>query len=257
MSKSGPMELFSLKDQVALVTGATGGLGFAIAEGLGRAGAKIFLNGREEERCERVASQLCDQGLDVTPLAFAVGDERAMTGAMDKLAERSGRLDILVNNVGVRLRQPIDAIEYSEFQNVIDVNLNSAFFLARRAAGLMAPNLYGRIIMLSSISALRCRSGDAAYIAAKGGLLSLTRALASEYGAAGINVNAIAPGSFRTPPNMALLASDDPEHYPSVPLRRPGEPAEMVGPALFLASAASSYVTGHTLIVDGGRTSYL
>lgn len=249
--------LFSLAGRVALVTGASRGLGFEIAQAYARAGAKVILNSRSHENLEQAAKAMALKGLEVTTLPFDVADESATTAAMEEVARRFGRLDILVCNVGNRLRLPLDQISTADFRGHLDVNLTAAYTLVKLAAPLMMLNKYGRIIMLTSIGgSFLARAGDAAYISAKGGLTSLMRAFACEFGGTGINCNAIAPGSFATETNAAILSSPIAKERMAqrVPLKRSAEPGEIAGPAVFLASEASSYVTGHVLTVDGGYT---
>jgi len=247
-------QIFSLKDRVALVTGASMGLGREIATIYAEAGAHVLVNSRSRERCEKVASALREKGLRATSLNFDVADLAACEEAIAQIEADYGRLDILVNNVGQRLRDSIDVITPKLYEEHLHVNLVGPYQLSRLAAKLMAKNNWGRIIMLTSIQAIRARAGDVAYISAKGGLLSLTRALAAEFGMQGINCNSLCPGAFATETNAhILLENGQPvERARRGFLMRPGLPPEIAGPALFLASEASSFVSGHDLVVDGG-----
>lgn len=246
--------LFSLKGRVALVTGASMGLGREIATIYAAAGAHVLVNSRDAGRCEKVAAALREQGHHATTLSFDVGNGAACEEAIAQIEAEHGRLDILVNNVGQRLREPIDAITPELFEGHLHVNLVGPYQLSRLAAKLMAKNNWGRILMLTSIQGMRGRIGDVAYITAKGGLAALTRSLAAEYGQQGICVNSLCPGAFATETNAHLLLENGRpvERARRGFLMRPGLPPEIAGPALFLASEASSFVSGHELVVDGG-----
>lgn len=245
---------FDLSDRVALVTGAGQGLGLEIAKALAGAGAQVILNGRHAERLEAAAKRIRVSGGVVSPLAFDVADPAAVAAAFEKIELTFGGLDILVNNVGIRRRLPLAEITAADFHHVIEVNLVSAFHLAKAAVALMTAHGRGRIIMVTSIAGPLGRANDSAYIAAKGGLAAFVRALAVEFGPRGVTTNAIAPGYFATETNAAMV--DDPEVEAFVkrriPLQRWGEPKEIAGAAVFLASDAASYVNGHVLTVDGG-----
>lgn len=246
--------LFSLEGRVALVTGASRGLGREIAAIYAKAGAQVLVNSRSEDHCGTVAEALCAQGFSATALSFNVADLDACEEAMARIDALWGRLDILVNNVGQRLREPLDTITPQLFEGHLHVNLVGPYQLSRLAAKVMARNRWGRIINLTSVAGLRGRSGDAAYITAKGGLAALTRSLAAEFGRQGICVNSLCPGAFATETNRHLLMEKDQpaERAKRGFLMRPGQPAEISGPALFLASDAASFVSGHELVVDGG-----
>jgi gluconate 5-dehydrogenase len=251
-----PADPFDLGGRVALVTGGGRGLGLEMARSLAVAGAAVYINGRSGEALEHSAAGLRELGLDVRACAFDVGDEAAGLAAIARIHRDHGRLDILVNNVGERLRRVASDIGWRAFSRLLDVDLISAFSLSKAAAGQMAANGYGRIIMVTSQSAILASAADAAYITAKGGLDAMTRALACEYGAQGITCNAISPGPFATETNERLW--QDPAIgawiKTRVPLARVGRPEE-IGPAcVFLAAPASSFVNGHTLRVDGGVT---
>jgi gluconate 5-dehydrogenase len=249
----GPSQ-FSLQDRVALVTGAGRGLGFEIARAMAAAGAHVLVNGRDAGRAGEAARKISSDGGRATGVAFDVGDAEAVTRAIAEIGRQHGRLDILVSNVGVRNRKPIFDFSVDEVRALIDADLVAGFVVAREAARLMIPRRQGRIINVTSIAGPLARPGDAPYIAAKGGLAALTRAMAAEFGPHNITVNAIAPGFFATETNAAMIA--DPElnarFATRVPLGRWGQPGEIAGAAVFLASDAASYVSGHVLTVDGG-----
>ena len=234
--------------KVALVTGASGGLGREIALGLARAGAHVLLHGRRADELRTLADEIDARGGSAEMLAFDITDEAATATALAGVP----RIDILVNNAGHRDRRPIADLNRAAVRHLLEINLSAPFDLAR----LLAPRLPagGRIINISSIAGQIARSGDAAYTMSKAGLEGLTRALAAELGPRDITVNAVAPGYFATEANAAMV--DDPgvaEHLARrTSLGRWGRPEEIVGAVLFFASDAASYVTGQVLAVDGG-----
>jgi gluconate 5-dehydrogenase len=249
--------LFSLSGRVALVTGAARGLGRAMATSLAKAGAHVLVNGRDEGRLAPVVKTLSDSGFAVSSLPFDIADEAAVSAAFAMIARDFGRLDILVSNVGVRNRRPMEELSRADMREMLEVNLVAAFGLAKAAAAMMLPRRHGRLIMVTSVAGPLSRAGDAAYTAAKGGLAALTRSLAAEYGPHGITANAIAPGFFATETNASLVADPAVQAFLErrVPLRRWGDPTEIGGAAVFLASDEASYVNGHVLTVDGGFSS--
>lgn len=244
---------FRLEGRVALVTGSARGLGFEVARGMAAAGAQVFVNGTDEQRLQNAIERLEGLGLRACPACFDVTDETLAAMSIERIFSETGRFDILVNNVGVRMREPLQKIGSDELRHMLNVDLVSAFSLAKLAAPLMTTGGYGRIINISSVAAERGRAGDAAYIIVKGGMNAMTRSLAAEFGPSGITCNAIMPGGFLTESNENLKTPAMQEMLKTrIPLGRAACPSEIAGPAVFLASSAASYVTGVCLAVDGG-----
>lgn len=249
------MSLFSLNGKTALVTGAGRGLGLEIARGLAHAGALVYINGRREAMLNDAVRLV---GQNVVPLPFDITDPQARREALSRIASKSNGLDILVNNVGIRDRRDAMAFADGDFHTMLDANLVAPFDLCRLAAAQMMAHGGGRIINVTSIAGHVARAGDAAYTAAKAGLTGLTRAFAAEFGPSGITVNAIAPGFFATEANETMVKDPGVQTFLAArtSLGRWGKPEEIAGAAVFLASDAASYITGHVLFVDGGMTSH-
>jgi gluconate 5-dehydrogenase len=253
-------QLFSLTGRTALVTGSSRGLGHAIATGLAAAGARLVLNGTDAARVAAAAELLRQSGHEVFESSFDVASEAAVVGAFKQLDEAGVEVDILVNNAGIQLRKPIVELSAAEWQRVIDINLTSAFLVGREAARRMiARGRGGKVINIGSLTSEAARATVAPYTAAKGGIKMLTRAMAAEWAAQGIQANAIGPGYMATEMNQALI--DNPAFDSWVkartPARRWGQPDELVGTAVFLASRASDFVNGQIVYVDGGMLAVL
>ena len=249
-------KLFSLEGRVALVTGASRGLGWAIAEALAEHGAHVVLSSRDQAALDERAAELEKRGQSAQARAFDAADRAAGAEAVAAVHGEHDRLDILVNNAGMVHRDAIAELADEDWDRVIETNLTAAFRLARDAARHMAARGHGRIINTASIMSLVARPRVASYVASKGALAALTRALAVEFGPQGVTSNAIAPGYIVS--EMTADLHNDPEFDTFVrtrtPLGRWGEAKEIGAVALFLASDASSYVNGHLLVADGGLT---
>ena len=251
--------LFDLSGRTALITGSSRGLGYAIARGLGQAGASLILNGRDEARLLASATALCKEGLSVRTAAFDVTDEAAVVDAFARFDQDDLEVGILVNNAGIQLRKPLVDLSVAEWDKVLSTNLTSAFVVGREAARRMIPRGRGKVINIASLTSEMARATVAPYTAAKGGIKMLTRSMATEWAELGLQANAIGPGYMITDMNEALV--NDPKFDAWVkdrtPARRWGRPEELVGAAVFLASAASDYVNGQVIYVDGGMLSAL
>jgi gluconate 5-dehydrogenase len=248
-------DLFSLKDQVVLVTGASRGLGFAMAAAMAEAGAHVVLNGRDLATLKAAADELKSQGLNADIAPFDVSDFPDSARNVAEIAKRFGKLDAVVLNAGVQHRVPLLEWKDADFQRVLDTNLTACFVLAREAARVMIPRGAGRLIMTGSIMGpFVSRPTIYGYTAAKAGLMGLCKTLAAELGPKGITCNVICPGFFETEMNVALTKDAQFNDWVKsrVPLGRWGNPKEIGGAAVFLASPAGSYVNGHLLVVDGG-----
>ena len=247
-------ELFDLSGKTALVTGSSRGLGRAIAEGLAKAGATLLINGTDPARTEAAAAEFRASGHQAEGLAFDVTDEKMVIKAFETFDAVGATIDILVNNAGIQLRRPLVELTTAEWRRVVETNLTSAFVIGREAAKRMIKRKHGKIINIASLASEMARPTVGPYTAAKGGLRNLTRAMAVEWAQYGIQANAIGPGYMLTDMNKALVENPDFNAWlmGRIPAKRWGNPDELVGAAIFLASDASSYVNGQTIYVDGG-----
>ncbi|MBX9457851.1 MAG: glucose 1-dehydrogenase [Rhizobium sp.] len=251
--------LFSLAGRRALITGSSAGIGLAVAHGLAGAGANIVVNGRGAEKVDAAVAELAAAGHAVTGSVFDVTDPEAVEAAVAAVEAQDGPIDILVNNAGIQHRAPLHEFPDDMFRRIIDTNLTSAFTVGKAVGRRMIERRRGAIVNICSVQSELARPTIAPYSASKGGLKMLTKGMALDWGPHGIRVNGLAPGYFRTELNNALVADADFTRWLTArtPLRRWGETSELVGAAIFLASDASSFVTGHILYVDGGVTSCL
>jgi gluconate 5-dehydrogenase len=249
------LSLFNLSGRTALITGSSRGLGFAIAEGMAAAGAHVVLNGVDTTRLASAAEALREKGNEVSHAAFDVANEAAVVAAFAQLDAQKIAIDILVNNAGIQLRKPMIELTGAEWQKVIDTNLTSAFLVGREAAKRMiARKSGGKIINIGSLTSEVARATVAPYTAAKGGIKLLTRAMTAEWAEHNIQANAIGPGYMVTEMNKALTNNPTFDAWVKArtPAKRWGQPQELVGAALFLASNASNFVNGQIIYVDGG-----
>lgn len=252
--------MFSLKGKVALVTGGCYGIGFAIASGLAAAGAKIAFNGVHEDSVARSREEYAKAGIDAVGYVSDVTDEEQMKKMVADIEKKVGAIDILVNNAGIIKRIPMCEMEVSEFRQVIDVDLTAPFIVAKTVIPSMIRNGGGKIINICSMMSELGRETVSAYAAAKGGLKMLTKNIASEYGEYNIQCNGIGPGYIATPQTAPLRQDGQPFNsfiIAKTPAARWGDPSDLIGPAVFLASSASDFVNGHILYVDGGILAYI
>ena len=256
---------FSLEGKVALVTGAAYGIGFAIAEALAGAGAKIVFNCRSQSNLDKALADYAAKGIEAKGYIADVTDEAQVTELVAKIEEDLGGVDILVNNAGIIKRIPMVEMKAEEFRQVVDIDLIGPFICAKAVIPGMLKKGHGKIINICSMMSELGRETVSAYAAAKGGLKMLTRNICSEYGEANIQCNGIGPGYIATQQNAVLRERQpDGSRHPfdqfivaKTPAGRWGEPEDLMGPAVFLASDASNFVNGHILYVDGGILAYI
>ncbi len=245
---------FDLSGKVAMVTGASRGLGQYFARALVEAGADLVITSRTVDSLEPFVKEVSALGRRVFPVALDVRSETSIRDAVAKAHEHFGQIDILVNNAGCNIRKPALDVTWDDWNTILETNLRGAFFVAQAVARQMVPRRYGRIINIGSVTCVAGYAGLGPYGASRGGVKQLTMSLAHDWGPHGITVNCLAPGWFKTAQNRALY--DDPGWVEylceRIPLGRPGAPEDLDGALLLLASNASRYITGQTLLVDGG-----
>ena len=257
--------MFSLEGKVALVTGASYGIGFALATAFARAGAKIAFNDIKQELVDKGLAAYKEEGIDAKGYVCDVTNEEQVNELVAKIEKELGSVDILVNNAGIIKRIPMVDMSAAEFRLVIDVDLNAPFIVSKAVIPGMIKKGAGKIINICSMMSELGRETVSAYAAAKGGLKMLTRNIASEYGEYNIQCNGIGPGYIATPQTAPLRERQaDGSRHPfdsfiiaKTPAARWGTPEDLMGPALFLASKASDFVNGHVLYVDGGILAYI
>ena len=247
---------FNLKGKRALVTGSSRGIGFGIAEALAGAGAEIIINSRNPEALGEAAARLAEDGARVKALAFDVTSEDSVEDAISHAETEIGPIDILVNNAGMQHRVPLEDFPLEKFEQVMSTNVTSAFIVGRAVARGMIARGKGKIINICSVMSNLARPSIAPYAASKAAIANLTRGMAVDWAKYGLNVNGIAPGYIATELNQALLDNKEFSAWVGTrtPMGRWGQPAELGGAAVFLASEASSFVNGHILYVDGAFT---
>ena len=253
------LEMFDLTGKRALITGSSQGIGFALARGLAGAGAEIILNGRDQSKLDTAAEILQGDGAKVYSLTFDVTDHEAVRAAVDGFETKVGSIDILINNAGMQYRTELHNFPADAFERLLQTNVASVFHVGQAVARHMIDRKQGKIINIASVQTALARPGIAPYTATKGAVGNLTKGMATDWAQYGINCNASAPGYFDTPLNAALVADDEFSAWLAkrTPAGRWGEVQELVGAAVFLASAAATFVNGHTLYVDGGITASL
>lgn len=259
------MNQFSLEGKIALVTGASYGIGFAIASAFAKAGATIVFNDRGQEQVDKGLEAYKDAGIDAKGYICDVTDEDGVNNMIAQIEKEVGVIDILVNNAGIIKRVPMHEMSAAEFRQVIDIDLNGPFIVSKAVIPGMIKKGHGKIINICSMMSELGRETVSAYAAAKGGLKMLTRNICSEYGEHNIQCNGIGPGYIATPQTAPLREKQaDGSRHPfdsfiiaKTPAARWGTPEDLEGPAVFLASDASNFVNGHILYVDGGILAYI
>jgi gluconate 5-dehydrogenase len=248
-------KLFDLSGRTALVTGSARGIGLSIATGLGEAGAAVIVNSRNAGAVEAACATLRDKGIEAHGAAFDVADEAAVAAAFERFDQQGLEIDILVNNAGIQHRQPMLELALADWQRVIDTNLTAAFLVGKQAGARMVKRgKGGKVINIGSLTSEAARATVSPYTVAKGGIKMLSKAMAAEWAPFNIQANSIGPGYILTDMNEALVNNVQFDAWvkASNPSQRWGKPDELVGTAIFLASAASNYVNGQIIYVDGG-----
>ena len=248
--------LFNLEGRTALITGSSQGIGLGLALGLARFGARVVLNGRNAQKIDVALGELAKAGFEGEAAVFDVTDAEAVRTGVDRIENGLGPIDILINNAGMQFRTALENFPTDKWQELLNLNVSSVFYVGQAVAKHMIARGRGKIINIASVQSELARPGIAPYTATKGAVRNLTRGMCTDWAQYGLQINAIAPGYFKTPLNQALV--DNPEFSAwlekRTPARRWGNVEELVGAAVFLASDASSFINGHTLYVDGGIT---
>lgn len=247
-------QLFNLSGQTAIVTGASRGLGQIFARALAQAGADLIVTSRKRADLATFIAEIEAMGRKATPLDLDVRDQTSIEQMAAAAEQACPQIHILVNNAGCNVRKPALDVTWDDWNLILDTNLRGSFFVAQQIAHRMVPHGYGRIINIGSVTSVFGSAGLAPYGASRGGIRQMTMSLADDWGRHGITVNCLAPGWFRTAQNEVLYKDQSWVDYliDRIPVKRPGEPRDLEGPVVFLASEASRYVTGQTLLVDGG-----
>lgn len=247
-------ELFDLSGQVAIITGASRGLGQYFGRALAKAGADLVITSRHRESLKEFEAEIISLGRRAVSLELDVRDRASIERVAAAAHAAYGRMDILVNNAGCNVRKPALEVTWDDWNLILDTNLRGSFFVAQAVARHMIARRYGRIINMGSYTSVAGFAGLAPYGASRGGIRQMTMSLADDWGQYGITVNCLAPGWFRTAQNNALYEDKEWVEYISdrIPLKRPGQPNDLDGLIVFLASESSRYVTGQTILVDGG-----
>lgn len=253
------MKIFDLTGKVALITGSSQGIGFALAEGLAEAGAKIILNGRDEKKLIEAKEKLQKKYEFISYLSFDVTDYSSVERQIKSYYDQNSEIDILVNNAGMQHRAPLEDFPADKFELLMKTNVSSVFNVGQAVAKRMIKKGQGKIINIASVQTALARPGIAPYTATKGAVANLTKGMATDWAPKGLQVNAIAPGYFNTPLNAALVADPDFSAWleKRTPAGRWGEVKELVGACIFLAAPSSSFINGQTIFVDGGITASL
>jgi len=246
--------LFDLTGKVAIVTGASRGLGQVFARALAKAGADLVITSRDPSRLAEFQREIESLGRRALPLELEVRDYDSIQRMAAAAHAHYGKIDILVNNAGCNVRKPALEVTWDDWNLVLDTNLRGTFFVCQAVARYMIPRRYGRIINIGSVTCVFGYAGLAPYGASRGGVKQLTMSLADDWGVFGITVNCLAPGWFKTAQNAVLYENKEWVEYlcDRIPLKRPGHPTDLEGAVVFLASDASEYITAQTLLVDGG-----
>jgi NAD(P)-dependent dehydrogenase (short-subunit alcohol dehydrogenase family) len=249
-----PKPIFDLSGQTALVTGASRGLGQYLGRALAHAGADLIVTSRRAADLAPFVAEIESMGRRAVPLELDVRDQDSIQRMGTAVAARCPQVHILVNNAGCNVRKPALDVTWDDWNLVLDTNLRGSFFVAQQIARLMVPHGYGRIVNIGSVTSVSGFAGLGPYCASRGGIKQLTMSLADDWGKHGITVNCLAPGWFKTEQNKILYEDREWVDYliDRIPLKRHGEPHDLDGAVVFLASEASRYITGQTLLVDGG-----
>jgi len=247
---------FSLAGKIAIVTGASRGLGQYFARALARAGADLIITARDRRDCEATGAEIRSLGREVTAFSLDVRSEDSINGLAEQVFNQYDSVDIVVNNAGCNIRKPVLETTWEDWNSVLDTNLRGTFFMCKAFGRSMIERGYGKIINVGSVTSVFGYSGIVPYCASRGGVMQLTKALADEWGQFGINVNVLAPGWFKTAQTQVLYENKEWVEYicDRIPLKRPGNPNDLDGTVVFLASDASEYITGQVILVDGGIT---